>query len=119
MVFGRVRMGAIVWRPGRAREMKLYVGAWSGGDGGVFVASGNGQADFAPYQLPCGIEAGDSRGVAFAILADHLKDPGRAAALRGAFERAVGARLCGGFWTLRDSEVAEAIALIESGDRVT
>jgi hypothetical protein len=97
--------------------MKLYVGAWSGGDGGVFVASA--KADIAPYQLPCGTEAGDSREVAFAILADHLKDAWRAVALRGAFERAVGARLCGTFWTLRDSEIAEAIALIESGDRVT
>ena len=99
--------------------MKLYVGAWSGGDGGIFVASGNGAADGAPYQLPCGIDAGDLHGVAFGILADHLKDPGRAAALRGDFARAVGARLCGSFWTLRDSEIAEAIALIESGDRVT
>jgi hypothetical protein len=100
--------------------MKLYVGAWSGGDGGIFVASGNGEVDGAPYQLPCGgIEAGDLGGVAFAILADHLKDAGRAAALRGAFERAVAARLCGSFWTLRDSEIAEAIALIESGERVT
>ena len=72
MKLGRVRTGGIVRRPGRAREMKLYVGAWSGGDGGVFVASA--KANIAPYQLPCGIEAGDSRGVAFAILVDHLKD---------------------------------------------
>jgi len=99
--------------------MKLYVGAWSGGDGGIFVASGNGDTGDAPYRLPCGIDAGDVREVAFAILADHLKDPGRAAALRGAFARAVDARLRGSFWTLRDSEIAEAIALIESGDRVT
>jgi hypothetical protein len=99
--------------------MKLYVGAWSGGDGGVFVASGRGKAEFAPYQLPCSGEAGDLRRVAFAILVDHLKDAGRALALRGGFERTVGSRLCGSFWTLRDSEVAEVIALIESGDRVT
>jgi len=99
--------------------MKLYVGAWSGGDGGVFVASGHGKAEFAPYQLPGSGEAGDLRRVAFAILVDHLKDAGRALALRGGFERTVGARLCGSFWTLRDSEIAEVIALIESGARVT
>jgi hypothetical protein len=99
--------------------MKLYVGAWSGVDGGIFVAGGNGEAEGAPYELPCGIDAGDLQGVAFAILADHLKDPGRAAALRGAFARAVDARLRGSFWTLRDSEIAEAIALLENGDRVT
>ena len=99
--------------------MKLYVGAWSGSDGGIFVASRNGEADGAPYQLPCDINGGDLQGVAFAILADHLKDPGRAAALRGAFARAVDARLRGSFWTLRDSEIAEAIALLESDDRVT
>jgi hypothetical protein len=99
--------------------MKLYVGAWSGCDGGIFVTSGNGETHGAPYQLPCDIDAGDSQGVAFAILADHLKDPARAAALRGAFARAVDARLRGSFWTLRDSEIAEVIALLESGDRVT
>ena len=38
--------------------MKLYVGAWSDGDGGVFVASGHGKAEFAPYQLPCNGGAG-------------------------------------------------------------
>ena|ERR1700722_7253741 len=117
MKLGRVRTGGIVRRPGRAPEMKLYVGAWSGGDGGVFVASA--KANIAPYQLPCGIEAGDSRGVAFAILVDHLKDAGRASALRGGFERAVGSRLCSSFWTLRDSEIVEAIALIERDARVT
>ncbi len=42
-----------------------------------------------------------------------------AQALRGGFERTVGSRLCGNFWTLRESEVAEVIGLIESGDRVT
>jgi len=47
------------------------------------------------------------------------KDAGRARALRGGFERTVGSRLCGSFWTLRENEVAEVIALIESGDRVT
>ncbi len=98
--------------------MKLYVGAWSDGDGGVFVASGHGKAEFAPYQLPCNGGAGDLRRVAFAILVDHLKDAGRAQALRGGFERTVRSRLCGNFWTLRESEVAEVIGLIESGDRV-
>ena len=98
--------------------MKLYVGAWSDGDGGVFVASGNGKAEFAPYELPCVGGAGELGRVAFAILVDHLKDPGRALALRGGFERAVGSRLCSSFWTLRESEVAEVIARIESGDRV-
>jgi hypothetical protein len=97
--------------------MKLYVGAWSGGDGGVFVASGNGEAAGAPYQLPCDTGAEDLRGVALAILVDYLNDSHRALALRGGFERAVGDRLCGSFWTLRDHEVAEVIALIESGDR--
>jgi len=99
--------------------MKLYVGAWSGGAGGVFVASGHGKAEFAPYQLPCNGGAGDLRRVAFAILVDHLEDAGRALALCGGFERTVGARLCGSFWTLRESEVAEAIARVESGDRVS
>lgn len=99
--------------------MKLYVGAWSGGDGGVFVASGQRKAEFAPYRLPCKGEAGDAGRVALAILVDHLKDAGRALALRGGFERTVGARLSGSFWTLRESEVAEAIARIERGDRVS
>ena len=99
--------------------MKLYVGAWSGGDGGVFVASGQRKAEFTPYQLACNGGAGDPGWVAFAILVDHLKDAGRALALRGGFERTVGARLCGSFWTLRESEVAEAIARIESGERVS
>jgi hypothetical protein len=99
--------------------MKLYVGAWSGGAGGVFVASGQRKAEFAPYQLACNGRAGESGRVAFAIRVDHLKDAGRALALRGGFERTVGARLCGSFWTLRESEVAEAIARIESGDRIS
>ena len=98
--------------------MKLYVGAWSGGDGGVFVASGRGRAEFAPYQLPCNGGAGDLRWVAFAILVDHLGEARRALALRGGFERALGARLRGNFWTLRESEVAEVVALIEPSDRV-
>jgi hypothetical protein len=98
--------------------MKLYVGAWSDGDGGVFVASGNGKAEFAPYELRCNGGAGDLRRVAFAILVDHLKDAGRALTLRGGFERAAGSRLCNSFWTLRESEVAEMIARIESGERV-
>jgi hypothetical protein len=99
--------------------MKLYVGAWSGGDGGVFVASGHGKAEFAPYRLNCNGGAEDVRRVAFAILVDHLKDAGRALALRGGFERTVGSRLRGSFWTLRESEVAEVIARIESGERVS
>ena len=101
--------------------MKLYVGAWSEASTAtrnICGQAGTGEAKGAPYQLPCGIGAEDLQGVAFAILADHLKDPGRAAALRGAFARAVDARLRGNFWTLRDSEIAEAIALIESGDRI-
>ncbi len=99
--------------------MKLYVGAWSNGDGGVFVASGSGRAEFAPYPLRCNGTVGDVRRVAFAVLVDHLGEAGRALRLRGGFERALGPRLCGNFWTLRESEVAEVIALIESGDRVT
>ncbi len=110
--------------------MKLYVGAWSNGDGGVFVASGSGRAEFAPYPLRCNGTVGDVRRVAFAVLVDHLGEAGRALRLRGGFERALGPRLRGGFeralgprlrgnfWTLRESEVAEVIALIESGDRV-
>jgi hypothetical protein len=54
--------------------------------------------------------------VALAFLVDHLKDAGRALELRGGFERAFGSRLRGSFWTLRESEVAEVIALIESGE---
>ena len=77
--------------------MKLYVGAWSGGDGGIFVASGHGKGEFAPYQLPCNGGAGDLLRVAFAILVDHLKDAGRALALCGGFERTVGSRLSGSF----------------------
>ena len=99
--------------------MKLYVGAWSDGDGGVFVASGDGKGEFARYELPCDGGAGELGRVAFAILVDHLKDAGRALALRGGFERAVGSRFCSSFWTLRESEVAEVIALIESGDRLS
>lgn len=87
--------------------MKLYVGAWSDGDGGVFVASGNGNER---YQLACDGGAGESGRVAFAILADHLKDPEQALALRRNFERAVGPRLRGSFWTLRESEVVEVLA---------
>jgi hypothetical protein len=99
--------------------MKLYVGAWSNGDGGVFVASGSGRAEFAPYPLRCNGTVGDVRRVAFAVLVDHLGEDGHALRLCGSFERALGPRLRGNFWTLRESEVAEVIALIESGDRVS
>lgn len=93
--------------------MKLYVGAWSDGDGGVFVASGNGKAECAPYQLSCNGGAGELRRVLFAILVDYLKDHGRALALSVGFERALGRRLRGNFWTLRESEIAEVIAMLE------
>jgi hypothetical protein len=93
--------------------MKLYVGAWSDGDGGVFVASGNGKGEFAPYELPCDGGAEKLGRVAFAILVDHLNDLARALALCRDFERAVGSRLRGNFWTLRESEVVEVLALLE------
>jgi hypothetical protein len=95
--------------------MKLYVGAWSDGDGGVFVASGNGKER---YQLACDDGAAELRRVAWAILVDHLQDLERALAMREAFERQLGARLERSFWTVRENEIAEMIALIESGDRV-
>lgn len=92
--------------------MKLYVGAWSDGDGGVFAVEAGGAA-----RPLAGGGAGDAPRMAFAILADHVKDAGRAQALRGGFERRFGARLRGSFWTVRESEVAEAVALIERGGR--
>jgi hypothetical protein len=95
--------------------MKLYVGAWSDGDGGVFVASGNGKER---YQLACDDVAVEPGRAAWAILVDHLRDLGRALAMREAFERQLGARLEGSFWTVRENEIVEMIALIESGDRV-
>ncbi len=91
--------------------MKLYVGAQSDGTGGVFVVSG--RAEFTPYPLRCSGGLEDLWRVAFAILMDHLGESGRALALRGGFERAIGPRLRGNFWTLRESEVAEVIALLE------
>ena len=95
--------------------MKLYVGAWSDGDGGVFVASGNGKER---YQLACDDGVAAPGRAAWAILVDHLRDLGRALAMREAFERQLGARLEGSFWTVRENEIVEMIALIESGDRV-
>jgi hypothetical protein len=95
--------------------MKLYVGAWSDGDGGVFVASGNGKER---YQLDCDGGVAELGRVVLAILVDHLQDAGRALAMREAFERRLGARLEGSFWTVRENEIAEIIALIDSGDRV-
>ena len=95
--------------------MKLYVGAWSDGDGGVFVASGSGKER---YQLACDGGVAELGRVVLAILVDHLQDAGRALAMREAFERQLGARLEGSFWTVRESEIVEMIALIESGDRV-
>jgi len=94
--------------------MKLYVGAWSGGAGGVFVATGNGEQR---YQLACDGGTVEPGRVAWAILVDHLQDAGRALALREAFERRLGARLEGSFWTVRESEIAAMIALIDSVDR--
>ena len=94
--------------------MKLYVGAWSDGDGGVFVASGNGKR----YQLACDDGVAEPGRAAWAILVDHLRDLGRALAMREAFERQLGARLEGSFWTVRENEIVEMIALIEIGDRV-
>ncbi len=91
--------------------MKLYVGAWSDGCGGVFATDASGTA----CSLADG-RAGDVPRMAFAILVDHVKDSGRALALRAAFERRFGHRLKGSFWTVRESEVAELIALIERSD---
>ncbi len=95
--------------------MKLYVGAWSDGDGGVFVASGNGKER---YQLACDDGVAEPGRVAWAILVDHLQDLGRALAMRDAFERRLGTRLKRSFWTVRENEIAEVIALIDSGDGV-
>ncbi len=91
--------------------MKLYVGAWSEGCGGVFAVDAGGST--------CALTDGgaaDVRRMALAILVDHFRDAGRAQALCDRFERRLGARLGRSFWTVRESEVAEVIALIEQGD---
>ena len=64
------------------------------------------------HGLPLFLFAAVAAAVALSILVDHLKDVGRARALRAAFERPFGQRLKGSFWTLRESEVAELIALV-------
>jgi hypothetical protein len=91
--------------------MKLYVGAWSDDCGGVFATDTSGVA----RPLADG-RVGDVPRLAFAILVDHVKDAGRALALRAAFEHQFGRQLRGNFWTVREREVAELIALTERSD---
>ena len=82
--------------------MKLYVGARRR----VYVA----QAGVADYLLCGDGAAGESKPVAFAILADHLGDCDRAAARRGHIERIFGTRLRAPFWTLTEKELTDALA---------
>jgi hypothetical protein len=82
--------------------LKLYVGARRR----VFV-TGTGARD---YQLCANGAASSTARLAFAILADHLGDRERALTARGRIERIFGARLTAPFWTLTESEVAQALA---------
>ena len=105
---GRIGKRAPGWRAagglGEAvRAMvKLYVGARRR----VFV-TGAGASERQLYASGPSPNAGR---MAFAILADHLGDSERALSARGPIERIFGARLRTPFWTVTESELAEALA---------
>jgi uncharacterized protein DUF6166 len=112
--YGWIRRGIVRW-PGRAEDMKLYVGVRTQLDRRVVVTSSTGQfADYSlsaePNNLPdlkwaC---AETGAGLALAILSDHLGDV-RDTGLCRRFEEALIATLPANFWVLSESEVAAAV----------
>ena len=88
--------------------VKLYVGARRR----VFV-TGAGAGERQLYASGPSPSAGR---VAFAILADHLGDRERALVARGPIERIFGARLRAPFWTVTESELAQALACAGQAD---
>jgi hypothetical protein len=82
--------------------LKLYVGARRR----VFVTG----TEAGDYQLCANGAAASTARLAFAILADHLGDRERALMARGRIERIFGARLTAPFWTVSESELAQALA---------
>ena len=117
---GRMRMGGIVRRQGRTREMKLYVGVETELDRRVVVTSSTGQ--FEEYSLSAeryGASAdfawgadrsGNAGGLAQAILADHQAGGVWDAGLCRRFEETLIAALPANFWVLSEREVAATIA---------
>jgi hypothetical protein len=92
--------------------MKVYVGVRRRAGRGVFVAM-EGAAGERDYRL-CGDE--NTARIATAILADHLGEAARAAALGAHFEGLMRDRLAGAFWTITAAEVEQALSGLGNGN---
>lgn len=90
--------------------MKLYVGVSREGSCRLLVARR--LAESIEYELCWKGIAGKVETLSFAILAEYLGDEEQARKVCAGFARLMGARLHADFWTLRESEIAEAMAAI-------
>ncbi len=88
--------------------MKLYVGVRREARRRVVVARRH--AGPIEYKLCWQGRAEDLEELAFAILTEHLGDAEQARKVCAGFARLMAARLRADFWTLRESEIAAALA---------
>jgi hypothetical protein len=91
--------------------IKLYVGVLRKKWRWLLVAHET--AGWPTYQVCWKGTADDLEELARALLTDYLDDGARAQMVCVGFARLLGTRLRTGFWTLRESEVAEAVATLE------
>ncbi len=91
--------------------MKLYVGVSRAGERRLVVARR--AAGMAAYELRWQGGAEEFDELAFALLVEHLGEARRARSASSAVARLLAERLSGEFWTLRESELAAALAAAE------
>jgi hypothetical protein len=92
--------------------MKLYVGMNREPSRRLLLVARR-HAGTIAYEICWQGRAEDLEELAFALLAKYLGDAEQARKVCAGFARRMGVRLRADFWTLRESEIAAAVAAVE------